>query len=346
MSWIEEKYIGAISTRLSMFKKKDDGVWNMRCPICGDSRKSKTRARGFILRKQEKYVYVCHNCNVSMSLSRFIETVDPQTYMEYQRETYVENNRYAPKTDRIVEPAPNIGKFIQPKFVKYTVLNDLTKVSQLRPDHPVHRYIRSRKIPNRYHSKLFLAPKFKAFTNGLIPGKFDLEKSPDEPRLIIPLVDKRGNLFGYQGRALGNKEPRYITIILDEEKPRVYGAESLDTTKRVYVVEGPIDSMFLDNSIAMVGSHLDSAYTALGLKVDNITVVYDNEPRNKEIVKQIERAIDNGFSVCIWPDDVEEKDINDMVIAGHTPEEIQHVIDNNTHKDLTARLRLSQWKKV
>lgn len=345
MSWLEEKYIGAISPRLARFAKKDEGVWNFRCPICGDSRRSKTKARGFILKKNDHYTFVCHNCNVSMSLRRFIETVDPEMYKQYQRETFVEQKAYTPSTERIIQPKPDIGKFIQPKFVKYSALSALTKVSQLRPEHPVKRYVQTRQIPSKYHSKLFLATKFKAFTNSLIPGKFSLDKG-DEPRLVIPLVDRNNNLFGYQGRALGKREPRYITIILDESKPRVYGAEQLNTLETVYIVEGPIDSMFLHNSIAMVGSHLDASVQQLGIKIDRMVVVYDNEPRNKEIVKQIERTIDAGYPVCIWPSEIEEKDINDMVRSGRKPEDLQKIIDTHTYRDLMAKVMLNQWKKV
>jgi hypothetical protein len=345
MSWIEQKYINAVSPRLQFFTKKSDGIWNLRCPICGDSRKSKTKARGFILERGGKYTYVCHNCNVSMSFGRFLETVDPQLYHEYRRETFLETKGQNGRYDRVPQPAPDISKFVQPKFVKYTVLNDLQKVSQLRPDHPVKRYILSRQIPSKYHFKLFLTLKFKEWTNKLVPNKFDLTKG-DEPRLIIPLVDSNGNLFGYQGRSFGSVEPRYITIILDSTKPKVYGAESLDPNRTVYVVEGPIDSMFLDNSIAMVGSHLDTSVVDLGLKRDNVVVVYDNEPRNVQIMKQVERAIDNGFRVCIWPSDVQEKDINEMVKAGRSPREVERIIDTHTYKDLMAKAMLIKWKKV
>jgi len=346
MSWIEQKYINAMSPRLSRFVKKGDGVWNMRCPICGDSQRNRTKARGFILQKGDRYTYVCHNCNVSMSFSRFLETIDPQLHTEYRREAFLEDKGLTPRrTDHIKQPQPDISKFIQPKFVKYTALNTLKKVSQLDPTHPVKKYVMSRLIPAKYHSKLFFAPKFRAFTNSLQPDKFDLSKG-DEPRLIIPLVDKQNNLFGYQGRAFGKTELRYITIILDDEKPRVYGAEGLNFRERVYVVEGPLDSMFLHNCIAMVGSHLDKTVVDLGLKLDNMTVVYDNEPRNKEIVSQIDKAIDKGFNVCVWPENIVYKDINDMVRAGSSPEQVQKTIDQNTYSGLLAKMMLNKWKRV
>ena len=343
MNWIDQKYINALAPRLSMFARKDDNVWNMRCPICGDSRKSKTKARGYILGRNGSYMYTCHNCNVSMPFGKFLETVDPSAYREYLRERFVERN--TANTSRIVEPVADISKFITPKFIKYTALANLQKISQLEVDHPARRYVVSRMIPNPYHARLFFAPKFKAFVNSLIPDKFDLTKK-DEPRLIIPFVDKEKNLFGFQGRAFGPVEPRYITIILDESKPRVYNLESISTRERVYIVEGPIDAMFLHNCIAMCGAHLDETVSSVGVKPENVTVVYDNEPRNKEIVEAIEKAIDKGYSVCLWPSTVVQKDINDMVKSGLSPQKVQSIIDQHTYRDLLARMQLVQWKKV
>ena len=342
MNWIDQKYINSLATRLSMFTRKDDNVYNMRCPLCGDSQKSKTKARGYILGRDGKYVYTCHNCNTTLPFSKFLETVDPGAYQEYLRERFTER---ANNTSRIIEPVADISKFITPKFIKYTALSNLKKISQLPIEHPARRYVVSRKIPAPYHSRLFYAPKFKAFTNTLLPDKFDLTKA-DEPRLLIPLVDKEKNLFGFQGRAFGPVEPRYITIILDHNKPKVFNLDQLNTRERVYVVEGPIDAMFLHNCIAMCGSHLDKTVETAGVRPENVTVVYDNEPRNKEIVASIDKAISNGYSVCIWPETIEHKDINDMVKAGMSPEKIQSIIDEHTYKDLLAKMKLVQWKRV
>lgn len=342
MQWIDVKYIGALAPRLSMFSRKGDNLWNMRCPICGDSRKSKTKARGYILGKDGKFFYTCHNCGINMSFSRFLEQVDPAAYNDYRREAFLERNG---NTERIVEPAPDISKFITPKFIKFTALSDLKKISQLEVDHPAKRYIVARKIPPAMHSKLFHAPKFKTWTNTIKPDKFDLSKK-DEPRLVIPFIDQNGNLIGYQGRAYGSQEPRYITIILDDEKPRVYGLERLDVRQRVFVVEGPIDSMFLRNCIAMGSAFLDRTSVKIGIVPSNTVMVYDNEPRNKDIVKAIEKCIDGGYNVCIWPESMQFKDINEMICGGLSSSDVQTVINDNTFSGLQAKMRLLQWKRV
>lgn len=341
MNYIDLKYIGALAPRLSMFAKKDNDVWNMRCPLCGDSRKSKSKARGYIIGKGNKYLYTCHNCNISMPFGRFLEQVDPAAYQDYIRERYMESR----STERIIEPVADISKFITPKFIKYTALAELKKISQLPLEHPARRYVVKRNIPTRYHAKLFYAPKFKAWTNKLSPDKFDLTKR-DEPRLIIPFIDKGGNLFGYQGRSFFNTDPRYITIILNDEIPKVYGLESINLGEQVYITEGPIDSMFLHNCLAMAGAHLDKAALQIGLKPERTTIVYDNEPRNGNIVDAIDKAISLGYNVCIWPSNLEHKDINDMVNAGMTSQHIQRLIDDHTYKDLLAKMMVTQWKKV
>ncbi len=342
MNWIDLKYIGALAPRLSMFSRKSDTVWNMRCPLCGDSRKSKTKARGYILGKNNKFFYTCHNCHASMSFSKFLEQVDPTAYGDYRRETFLER---ANNTERIVEPTPDISRFITPKFIKFTALADLKKISQLEVDHPAKRYIVARKIPSMMHSKLFYAPRFKTWTNTIIPGKFDL-LGKDEPRLVIPFIDQNGNMFGYQGRAFFDTEPRYITIILDDEKPRVYGLERLDVRKKVFVVEGPIDSLFIPNCIAMGSAYLDKTSISIGIVPSNTVMVYDNEPRNKDIIKAIEKCIDSQYSVCIWPENISCKDINEMICSGLSSFEIQNIINDNTYNGLLAKMRLSQWKKV
>jgi transcription elongation factor Elf1 len=343
MNWIDIKYIGSLSSKLSLFSRKDDNLWNLRCPLCGDSRKSKTKARGYILNKGKGYFYTCHNCNVSLSFSKFLETIDPIAYNDYVKEKFLD--KISNDTSRIVEPETDISKFITPKFIKFTELSKLKKISQLDIGHPARKYVVSRKIPNSYHAKLFYAPKFKTWTNTIKPDKFDLSK-PDEPRLVIPFLDQGKNLFGFQGRAFSPIEPRYITIILDETKPKIYGLENLNVREKVFIVEGPIDSMFLPNCLAMGGSHLDQAIKSLNLDPKNVTVIYDNEPRNKDIVKAIEKAIDNSYNVCIWPSNIHEKDINDMIKSGKSSQEITEIINKNTFRDLTAKLFLQQWKKI
>lgn len=298
------------------------------------------KARGYIVEKPVVgTLFYCHNCHESISLLNFLKRVEPTLAEEYKRDKFLEKGQELP-LDK--EEVPDISKIVVPTFLQgNSPLKQLKKVSQLRPDHPVKKYVQKRGIPSNYHYKLFYAPKFKEWVNTIIPEKFNVEN--DEPRLIIPFLDEDGNLFGFQGRSFRKDGIRYITIMIDESKPKVYGLDTVNEKGKIFVVEGPIDSMFLPNCVAMAGSSV-KIESVFPTKLKNeIVVVMDNEPRNKQIVERIDKYIDEGYNVCVWPEHVVEKDINDMVLAGLDPETI---IQQNTFSGLIAKTKLIQWKKI
>ena len=338
MDWLEQKYIGMLSSRLRNYKRKSSGLINFSCPICGDSQTHKNKARGYIYDKKGTSLYHCHNCSVTMGVPNLIRTLDQHLYGEYKLEKLSGN-----KTPEQVDLEEFVGKMKKPVFMQTGVLKGLKKISQLDPDHPAKQFVDRRKIPTRYHAKLFLCPNFKSYTNQWVPNKFENINS-DETRLLIPFIDKEKRVHAYQGRSIRNQEPRYITIVLDETVPKVYGLDDVDTSRRTYVFEVPIDSMFVGNSIATAGGDLVSSLSEIDRT--NLVIVYDNEPRSRETIKKIDKAILQGYSVCIWPENLEHKDVNDMVLAGLSPEFIKHIIDTNIYKDLAAKLRLQKWAKL
>lgn len=339
MLWLDHKYINLMSSRLERFSRVNANTYKFRCPICGDSQKDPRKTRGYVYMRKGTLKFFCHNCNASMGLAWFIKSQDPTLYLEYTKERMLEQG-HKDDTQEFVE------KMKTPVFVKTTGLKDLKKISQLKPEHPVKQYISRRMIPTEAHHKLFLVRNFKAWTNTMLPDKFDEESlKNDEPRLIIPFLDKDKNLFGYQGRSFKKDGIRYITIILDEEKPKIFGMDAMDPDKDIYVVEGPIDSLFLPNGIASAGGDLITPLQQLDVQKDRFVIVYDNEPRNKHTVKHIEKAIEHGFRVCIWPTAIQQKDINDMVLAGYTTEKVKEIIDECTYSGPTAKLHLAIWRK-
>ena len=227
-----------MSNRFRNFKEKNN-QFNLSCPYCGDSTKNKFKARGYLLSKKGQYFYYCHNCGVSKKFDQFILDHDPMLYREYRLEKL--------KDSSVLEKSENISTSnvtTSTAFPSYrkagSPLRKLKKVSQLDWDHPVKQYILQRKIPNRYHAKLFYCPRFHQWTNTMVPGKF--KEVRDEPRIIIPFIDKKGKMFGYQGRSLpGQSSLRYITIMLDESRSKLFGLDDVDSSKRVYVTEGPFD---------------------------------------------------------------------------------------------------------
>ena len=337
MLWLDHKYINLMSSRLQRFSRVNANTYKFRCPICGDSQKDTRKTRGYVYMRKGTLKFFCHNCNASMGLSWFIKTQDPTLYAEYIKDRMLESGH----RDEVQE---FVDKMKTPVFVKNTGLKDLQKVSQLKAEHPVKEYITKRQIPYDTHYKLFYAKTFKAWVNTMIPDKFeDIEK--DEPRLILPFLDKDKNLFGFQGRSFRKTGIRYITIMLNEDQPKIFGLDTMDPSKDIYVVEGPIDSLFLPNGIASAGGDLISPLQQLDVQKEHFVVVYDNEPRNKDTIKKIEKAIDSGYRVCIWPTAMEQKDINDMVLAGYTIEKVKEIIDECTYSGPTGKLHLAIWRK-
>jgi len=340
MDWLENKYVGILSTRLRNYKRKSASLFNFSCPLCGDSSSDSKKARAYIYEKKGKSLFHCHNCTATMSVPNFIKTIDHNIYNEFVLEKLKDE-----RSPEQVDLENFVNKMKKPVFLKSGPLKGLKKISQLSPDHKTKKFVDARRIPTPYHAKLFNCPNFKQFCNNLVPNKFDEESiQRDETRLLIPFFDENKNLHAFQGRALGQSKVKYITIILNEDVPKVYGLDTVVLTDRVYVFEGPIDSMFINNSIATAGGDLVSAIATL--PKTTMAIVYDNEPRSRETIKKLDKAIMNGYNVCIWPENLEHKDINDMILAGMSPEFIKHIIDTNTHRDLAAKLALNRWSKT
>jgi transcription elongation factor Elf1 len=342
MDWLDRKYIGYISNRLRNYKQKSENLYNFSCPICGDSKSDKRKARAYFYEKKGKAWMCCHNCSAGMTVDRFIKYLDQTLYNEYVKERLLANGHQRRKTD--VELFAE--KMKKPKFMKASPLMKLKKLSLLNASGPTRLYVDGRRIPTSMHHKLFYCKNFKAWVNSFIPGKFESEEN-DEARLIIPFIDQDGEFFGFQGRSLAKESNlRYITIILDEDQPKLYGLDTVKLDRTIYVLEGPIDSMFIPNAIASAGSDLISNLKSLSTDKSKFVIVFDNEPRNKEIVKKIERAIEQGYNVCLWPETIEQKDINDMILADMTPQKIVDIINENTYNGLLAKAKFTTWKKI
>jgi len=342
VEWLEQKYIGILSSRLRNYKRKSNTLYNMSCPLCGDSEKNKSKARGYIYEKKSKSLFHCHNCEVTMSVPNFIKSIDRNLYDDYVLEKLKDE-----KSPQQKDLETFVDKMKKPVFLKSGPLKGLKKVSQLSPDDSVKQFVTKRQIPNPYHAKMFSVPNFMHFVNELLPNKFSEEAlKRDEKRLLIPFFDKDKNMFAFQGRSISKSSVKYITIVLNDDIPKIYGLDTVDFNKTTYAMEGPIDSMFIPNSIATAGGDLVSALSPIQFSKASLVIVYDNEPRSKETIKKLDKAILNGYNICIWPENLEHKDINDMVLAGLSPEFIKHIIDTNTYKDLAAKLALTKWSKI
>jgi transcription elongation factor Elf1 len=341
MLYIDAKYAAIVGSRLRNFKQKKDYLWNYSCPVCGDSTKNKLKARGFIYRKGNDLFVKCYNCGHGTNIGNLIKYVDATLYDEYVLERYKggasKHNAHKDVSSILPEENPKL------ELLMDSVLDGVKRLDMLDEDHPAVQYLINRKIPRDKWDLLYFAPRFKAYTNS-VTAKFQEPILDEHPRMIIPFFKPNGKCFAFQGRAYGSEEPKYYTIKVDETEEKIYGLDRVDYSKRIYVVEGPIDSLFLPNAIAVSGASFDTP-TIRQLLV-NATIVMDNEPRNKDIVKQLDKYIKLGYNVCMFPDNIQEKDINDMILAGRTPDEILEVINTNTTSGIEAQLKFSKWKKI
>lgn len=330
------QYVGP---HLEQFNQTKQNVWNCRCPICGDSKKNKTKRRGFFFFWKQDLRYKCYNCQFSAKLPFFLKKFNPSLYDAYQQTRY--GNFGASPVVPIkepIQPTVEIPKTFQKSFA-YTI----TELQEAYPDHPAISYVLKRCIPDKFYSKLMYVSKFKEWTHTMDKSKFRHIKT-DEPRLVIPFYSEHSTIFAYQGRSFDpHSTMKYITIRINTETPLVYGLERLNKTQSTYVLEGPIDSMFVHNAIAAAGS---TSNAVLGMTDIDPIFVYDNDKRNPDIVSAIQRIIEAGKRVVIFPENIRQKDINQMVMAGYTTHEIMNLLEKHTYKGLSAMAAFSFWKKV
>jgi len=330
MDQVDSKYIGLVSSRLQKFKRVKSNLYNFRCPICGDSQRNKNKARGYFYVVENNTNFKCHNCGASLSFNNFIKKVDVELYKQYTLEKFKAGFSGKGFTADSPTVISEIVESSKPRFVKDPIKSSLPKASEVRR---AKEYLERRNIDP---TKFYYAERFKEFTNS-IKQTFDDVKY-DEDRIIIPLYkDKR--LIGFQGRSIDYSPTKYITVMLNENEPKIYGLDNINKESNVYITEGPFDSTFIDNSIAMCGADVD----VNEWNIENPVYVYDNEPRNKEIVNRISKVIDKGYKVVIWPTSIMEKDINDMVLSGL---DVQSVVESNVYSSLQAKIKFNYWKKI
>lgn len=340
--YIDIKYLHSISYRLENFKKKTQDLFNCRCPICGDSQRLKRKARGYFYRGKNDLYYKCHKCGVSQHFGTFLKNFDATLYSQYVVERYADgaHNKTSHKT------VESVLKFEEPKFTKKPepkLLDSIMdRLDTLPDDHEVIKYVTDRKIPRDAFSRLYFIPNVKDVIQ--LNAKYKESIITSEPRLAIPFFDGAGKLLVVSLRGIRGESLRYINIKVDEDAPSIFGLDRVDNDKQVFVVEGPIDSLFLDNCIACAGTSFGKI-DQLPIPQENITIIFDNQPKNREVGKLMNKYIDMGYKLVIWPD-VPGKDINEMIENGLTSLEIQSIINDNTFQGLSAKAKYMMWRKV
>jgi hypothetical protein len=351
-TWIDEKYLRLISYRLRNFKQRGRDVYNWSCHSCGDSKTNSRRARAYaFLNKSGKLVWTCHNCSDGGGVSNLVKSIDEDLFREMLMEIFQESDRGRELKQRDHKDAlflemasgstPVFAEEPPPELNPY---DGLEPAVYLSPDHPCHQLLTRRKIPAHCWPDIFHTDGFYAWAHRLVPEKYG-DMRGDEPRLVLPFT--RGDrVIGFQGRSYGKTGAKYISGVIDKDAPFLYGWNRLDGFGDVLAVEGPIDSMFLRNGLATGGGSIQAELSKSRIPKEVCIIVYDNEPRNKHVVKNMLRAANEGWRVCVWPPAFSEKDVNEMVMAGAAPEQVQEAITGNAHAGMSAELAINSWKRV
>lgn len=339
--WIDLKYCNLVSSRLDKYKVKqrDPFVANFRCVYCGDSESNAYKTRGYIYQKQDKLVYHCHNCQFSSGFSKFLEFIDASLFKEFKMEKFKEGSNtsllnsnttskfdFTPKFETKVRKTPTS---------RYSFLQEL---SDLPEDHLAVKYCKSRKFPDL--SRLLYVESTELLEQ--LHPNYKGRLKENKPRLVIPFYDINGKLFAVSARSLDpNEKLRYITVKIDETMPMIFGLEKLDKTKKTYIVEGPLDSLFLNNSVAVGGTDLKRALNYV--EKENTTLIFDNQPRNPQLVSLVSQHLNHN--TFLWPETESAKDINDLVLNSNSTD-LQSYVESHTYSGLTLRMKFAQWKKV
>lgn len=339
---VQQKWISQISPSLERFSRLDQKSYKFRCPICGDSQKNKTKTRGYIFLHKDTYFMKCHNCGASMSFSNFIKSEFPHYYHEYRLELFRERQGQADLVLKFDDPVTETT----PEDPGMTIAEEFLTIDMLPKDHPAVQYASSRCIPESKFSRIIYTDNFKNWLLS-VTDKYANRPMPWDKRIILPLRDRDGSIFGVQARAIDKEaKQRYITIKFDDKKPKLFGLDELNTSLPYFIVEGPIDSLFLPNAIAICGGDVSLSLADIENK-KNAILIFDNEPRSKDTIHRMEKAIEMGFKISFWDVDSRvAKDINDLVLKGHKPLDICKKFYSNAISGTAAKIKLTHWKKI
>lgn len=335
--YLDVTYLNLLASQLRNFKRKSRELVNCSCPLCGDSKKNKTKARGYFIKVEDSIIFKCHNCGKSKHFSKILQTVNPALYDEYIF------HKYRNKMGVTAEPttSPEIIK----EEIKLTPL-DLPNLKELDDSHYAKKYILGRNIPENKLDSIYFTDNWSKFSSETINIKYS--NDPSDHRIVLPFYDINKNLVGAQGRSLsGDKKQRYLTAKKDGVEHITFGLQNWNKFQQTYVVEGPIDSLFLPNALAVASSDLLSIVNRVpNINIEKTTFIFDNEPYSLEITKFMARAINKGYRVFVWPTQIKQKDINDCVSFGYTTAEFLDIVSKRTYVRLEAEMELSSWKKV
>jgi len=336
--FVDLKYLNMVGSQLPMFKKKKENLYNCRCILCGDSSTKKNKARGYFYSVKNDLFYKCHNCGASQHFGTFLKNLNQMLYNQYVLERYNEglpmNRPHHNASNSFVMPEPVFNKTEDSLLDKI-----LDRLDKLPEDNEAVQFCINRKIPREKFKELYFIENICDIAQ--LNTSYKDQVRGKEPRLVIPFFDSYGQLAGVTCRALRDESLRYVTIKIKEDNLLIFNLDKVKKDQTIYVTEGPLDSLFLPNSIAVSGTTFGKL-ESLDIPKERMVVIFDNQPRNKEVCKLLDKVIQNNYNVVIWPQTLSSKDINDIVLSGKDPLKI---IKENTFGGLQARIKFTEWKR-
>jgi hypothetical protein len=338
---IDKKWLNMISGSLKLFKWINPDTAVCRCPICGDSQKNTRKTRGYLFKNDNKLKFKCHNCGISLHFNNLLFKVAPGLYKEYKLDI-VKESLNKPTESKPDSEAPEEITF-------ESDLSSTKSILDLPKGHPARKYCEGRRIPEESLSRILHTENFSNWIiNVLGMTKYKTSygsRLPSDKRILLPMKDVNGNIIGVQGRTYedNSKQMRYITIKKADHLPKIFGLENINTKTAIFAVEGPIDSLFLPNCIAFCGG--DVNIPIKDIEPSSVYVLMDNEPRNKDTVKRMNKAIEKGYNVVFWKYQSNLKDINDFIKSGESVRDILKEIKENSYSGVHAKMELSKWKR-
>lgn len=344
--FLQKSWVSQLSSRVDNFKWVKENTANFRCPICGDSSTKKQKARGYVYQIKANWAYKCHNCGASMSFKNFLKDNFRDMYEDMMKDAF----KSKMGSDSVLDELPDTPKQKNTTPKAYQCgskqIMDAVRADLLPDSHDGVIYLHSRKIPPKALNRLYVVENFAKWVRSLNVG-YDWMNLPRDSRIIIPIWSEDGMaLVGCQARAIYETSLRYVTLKFDTTSSKIFGREALNKSTPSFVLEGPIDSFFIPNSVALCGG--DVVDSNLGfLDKDKTIVVLDNEPRNADTISRMHKAVELGFRVCVWKAMPSRyKDINAMVLGGFTPNQIIKQIQEHSFSGLGAKLQIASWSKT
>lgn len=331
--YVDQSFIGQMSYRLPLFRWCSPTLANFRCVICGDSARNEFKRRAYFYKNVsgDGFNFQCHNCGASHSLYTFIDIVFPELLKQYKFESFASSGN---KKHTVIEEAIPFKKL-------EVVFDDVTPVDLLPESHKVVRYLlNERKLPEELLERFLHVEKYVEWLK-------ETTQNPDlhykeHSRILIPYTTKNDHIYRYVARSYDcDVAAKYLYTDLDLGSS-IFNIYHVDPKQQVYVVEGQIDAMILGNQAIALGN---AKYDQAGLsEFDDFVIVPDHETRNLNIVSSIEKSINLGMKVCIWPK-FYGKDINDMLKNGLSIDSIKDIIQSNSYQGPLAKLKFNAWRR-